>query len=65
MLPSLEAGKEGPLAKWAANCGTDWPTYAREAPGISTFTLEDGVVYHTYADPPGRPVSGPAGVYLQ
>jgi Bacterial protein of unknown function (DUF899) len=49
MRPSLEAGKEGPLAEWAASCGTDWPTYAREAPGISTFALEDGVVYHTYS----------------
>jgi predicted dithiol-disulfide oxidoreductase (DUF899 family) len=32
--PSLEAGKEGPLAEWAASTGTDWPTYTREAPGI-------------------------------
>jgi predicted dithiol-disulfide oxidoreductase (DUF899 family) len=49
MRPSLDAGKEGPLAEWAATCGTDWPTYAREAPGMSTFALEDGVVYHTYS----------------
>jgi len=49
MRPSLEAGQEGPLAEWAANCGTDWPTYARERPGISTFALEDGVVYHAYS----------------
>ncbi len=49
MRPSLEAGKEGPLAEWAASCGTDWPTYAQEAPGISAFALEDGVVYHTYS----------------
>src|SRR5216683_2188287 len=46
MRPSLQAGQEGPLAEWAANCGTDWPTYTRERPGISTFALEDGVVYH-------------------
>jgi predicted dithiol-disulfide oxidoreductase (DUF899 family) len=45
----LEAGKEGPLAEWAATCGTDFATYARERPGISTFALEDGVVYHTYS----------------
>jgi predicted dithiol-disulfide oxidoreductase (DUF899 family) len=47
--PSLEAGKEGPLAEIAAGVGTDWATYTREAPGMSAFTLEDGVVYHTYS----------------
>jgi predicted dithiol-disulfide oxidoreductase (DUF899 family) len=46
---SLEAGKEGPLAEIAASVGTDWATYTREAPGISAFALEDGVVYHTYS----------------
>ena len=49
MRSSLEAGGKGPLAEWAATCGTDWPTYARERPGISTFALEDGVVYHAYS----------------
>ena len=44
-----EAGKEGPLAEWAATTGTDWPTYARETPGMSAFAREDGVVYHTYS----------------
>jgi predicted dithiol-disulfide oxidoreductase (DUF899 family) len=29
--------------------GTDWETYRREGPGMSTFTLEDGVVYHNYS----------------
>jgi predicted dithiol-disulfide oxidoreductase (DUF899 family) len=47
--PSLEAGKHGPLAEWAASTGTDWATYTREAPGMSAFALEDGVVYHTYS----------------
>jgi predicted dithiol-disulfide oxidoreductase (DUF899 family) len=46
---SLEAGKEGPLAEIAASTGTDWATYTREAPGMSAFALEDGVVYHTYS----------------
>jgi predicted dithiol-disulfide oxidoreductase (DUF899 family) len=46
---SLEAGREGPLAEFAASTGTDWPTYTREAPGMSAFALEDGVVYHTYS----------------
>jgi predicted dithiol-disulfide oxidoreductase (DUF899 family) len=46
---SSEVGKERPFAEWAATCGTDWPTYTREAPGMSAFALEDGVVYHTYS----------------
>ncbi|MFW6089303.1 MAG: DUF899 domain-containing protein [Gemmatimonadota bacterium] len=46
---TLEAGKEGPLAEIAASTGTDWATYTREAPGMSAFALEDGVVYHTYS----------------
>jgi predicted dithiol-disulfide oxidoreductase (DUF899 family) len=46
---SLEAGKQGPLADVAASTGTDWATYTREAPGMSAFVLEDGVVYHTYS----------------
>ncbi len=29
--------------------GIDVPTYIREAPGMSAFALEDGVVYHTYS----------------
>ena len=29
--------------------GTDVATYMRERPGMSTFVLEDGVVYHTYS----------------
>jgi predicted dithiol-disulfide oxidoreductase (DUF899 family) len=44
-----EAGKEGPLAEIAASVGTDWATYSREAPGMSAFALERGVVYHTYS----------------
>lgn len=47
--PSLEAGREGHLAEWAAMCGVDWPTYTREAPGMSAFALTDGAVYHTYS----------------
>jgi predicted dithiol-disulfide oxidoreductase (DUF899 family) len=39
-----EAGK-----RIAATVGTDWPTYTREAPGMSAFVLKDGVVYHTYS----------------
>ena len=47
--PVLEAGDEGPVAEFAALCGTDTATYMREAPGMSAFALEDGVVYHTYS----------------
>jgi len=44
-----DAGEEGPLAEWAATVGTDWLTYTRERPGMSSFALDDGVVYHTYS----------------
>ena len=60
--PSLEAGKEGPLAEWAATTGTDWATYAQEAPGMSAFALEDGIVYHTYSAY-ARGVDGLWGMY--
>ena len=30
-------------------CGTDVATYTRERPGMSSFVLEDGVVYHAYS----------------
>jgi predicted dithiol-disulfide oxidoreductase (DUF899 family) len=43
-----EAGKEL-LAEIASSAGTDWPTFTREAPGLSAFALEDGVVHHTYS----------------
>jgi predicted dithiol-disulfide oxidoreductase (DUF899 family) len=36
-------------AKGAAMTGTDVPTYARERPGMSAFSFEDGLVYHTYS----------------
>ena len=38
-----------PVAQFAASCGTDANTYRRDRPGMSTFVLEDGVVYHTYS----------------
>ncbi|CAI8751918.1 DUF899 domain-containing protein [Pseudomonas sp. IT-P253] len=38
-----------PVARFAATCGTDAPTYSRDRPGLSTFVLEEGVVYHTYS----------------
>src|SRR5205085_5090945 len=47
--PLLEFNDETPVAKMAAMSGTDVATYTREAPGMSAFALEDGVVYHTYS----------------
>jgi predicted dithiol-disulfide oxidoreductase (DUF899 family) len=38
-----------PVAAFAAACGTDALTYARDRPGMSAFALEEGVVYHTYS----------------
>jgi len=46
---AVEAGKTGLGAQIAAGVGTDWPTFIRERPGMSSFVLEDGVVYHTYS----------------
>jgi predicted dithiol-disulfide oxidoreductase (DUF899 family) len=46
----LPAGQDSsPFDEWASHTGTDWATYRREAPGISAFALEDGIVYHTYS----------------
>ncbi len=38
-----------PVTQFAAMSGTDAATYTRERPGMSTFVLDDGVVYHTYS----------------
>jgi predicted dithiol-disulfide oxidoreductase (DUF899 family) len=46
--PILESPSAG-LSEFAAMSGTDPATYTREAPGVSAFALEDGVVYHTYS----------------
>jgi predicted dithiol-disulfide oxidoreductase (DUF899 family) len=53
---------EGPGAQIAATVGTDWATFARQAPGMSAFVLEDGVVYHTYSAY-ARGLDGLWGVY--
>lgn len=37
------------VAGFAASCGTDVPSFARDRPGLSTFVQEDGVIYHTYS----------------
>jgi len=46
---SLTQRGEGPVAQVAAMTGSDVATYTRERPGLSSFVLEDGVVYHTYS----------------
>ena len=51
-----------PVTAHAAACGTDTPTYMRDKPGMSTFVLKDGVVYHTYSTY-GRGLDGLWGMY--
>jgi len=51
-----------PVAQFAATCGTDAPTYSRDRPGMSTFVLEGGVVYHAYSTY-SRGVDGLWGAY--
>jgi predicted dithiol-disulfide oxidoreductase (DUF899 family) len=48
MEPLFEA-ETGPIAEQATATGTDPAGYMRQAPGMSAFTLSDGVVYHTYS----------------
>jgi predicted dithiol-disulfide oxidoreductase (DUF899 family) len=38
-----------PVVQFAAECGTDARTYARDRPGMSAFAMEDGAIYHTYS----------------
>jgi predicted dithiol-disulfide oxidoreductase (DUF899 family) len=50
--PGLEAGSDRAslsASEFAAMTGTDVPTYTREAPGMSAFSLSEGVIYHTYS----------------
>jgi predicted dithiol-disulfide oxidoreductase (DUF899 family) len=49
MAPMRESPSSGPVALMAAMTGTDVLTFTRDRPGVSTFILEDGVVYHTYS----------------
>ena len=51
-----------PVAQFAATCGTDADTYRRERPGMSAFTLDDSVVYHTYSSY-ARGLDGLWGMY--
>ena len=51
-----------PVVRFAASCGTDAPSYTRDRPGLSTFVMEGGVVYHAYSSY-ARGVDGVWGVY--
>jgi len=60
--PPRPIGEEGPLGDIAAGVGTDWATFTRERPGLSTFAREDGVVHHTYSSY-SRGLDGLWGMY--
>jgi predicted dithiol-disulfide oxidoreductase (DUF899 family) len=47
MRPRLDP--DGPVSQFSETVGTDVATFLKEAPGLSAFALEDGVVYHTYS----------------
>jgi predicted dithiol-disulfide oxidoreductase (DUF899 family) len=47
--PIAATSLPAPVVQFAAMCGTDGPTYARDRPGMSAFVREDGAVYHTYS----------------
>lgn len=51
-----------PVVQIATSCGTDASTFSRDRPGLSTFVLEDGVVYHAYSSY-SRGVDGIWGMY--
>jgi predicted dithiol-disulfide oxidoreductase (DUF899 family) len=46
---SAEKSTASVAGAMAAMTGVDLATYAREAPGMSAFVLDDGVVYHSYS----------------
>jgi len=50
------------LVEIASGTGTDPVTYRKEGPGMSAFTLQDGVVFHTYSAY-GRGVDGVWAMY--
>jgi predicted dithiol-disulfide oxidoreductase (DUF899 family) len=42
-------GPDSPAARHGASAGVDAKTFLREAPGMSAFAMQDGVVHHTYS----------------
>jgi predicted dithiol-disulfide oxidoreductase (DUF899 family) len=51
-----------PVVEFAQSCGTDALTYTRDRPGVSSFVLENGAVYHTYSSY-ARGLDGLWGMY--
>jgi predicted dithiol-disulfide oxidoreductase (DUF899 family) len=47
--PIVAAQLPESVKQFASSCGTDAATYVRDRPGMSTFVLEDGVIYHAYS----------------
>ncbi len=47
--PAIPQDAEGTPGGHAAMCGVDLRTYLKELPGMSTFVLEDGDIYHSYS----------------
>lgn len=48
-IARTEERGQSEVDKVAASSGTDTATFVRDRPGMSTFVLEDGVVYHAYS----------------
>jgi predicted dithiol-disulfide oxidoreductase (DUF899 family) len=59
-IAPVDTPEEG--KKIAASTGTDWATFTQEAPGMSAFVLEDGILYHTYSTY-ARGLDGLWGIY--
>lgn len=47
--PPLPINSGETIPELTAGTAASWATYTQEAPGMSAFVLEDGVVYHTYS----------------
>jgi predicted dithiol-disulfide oxidoreductase (DUF899 family) len=60
--PMKEPAKTGAGGESVFKAGVDMPTFLRERPGLSTFVLQDGAVYHTYSAY-GRGVDAIWGMY--
>ena len=58
--PNDNAPEEG--IKIANSTGTDWATFTQEAPGMSAFVLNDGIIYHSYSTF-ARGLDGLWGIY--
>jgi predicted dithiol-disulfide oxidoreductase (DUF899 family) len=55
-------GPDSVPAQFGASAGVDVKTFLREAPGMSAFAIQDGVVHHTYSTY-ARGLDGVWGMY--